>query len=154
MTRDFVGAVESDHQRSARVAAIGRPTMQGRRDLAKRFVVSAYLAAVAGGQAAVPAGRAGNGDSGNDRHGVAAAELAASHSGVLFAAGVLSGQIPLTELASGFSVDDYLPDLSPRQDARPVDPTEPQRAGGGDTHAQRVQKIRKEVEMLPVYQRE
>jgi hypothetical protein len=110
-TRDFVAAVEPGGQRLTRVTAVGQPTIRGRRELAKRFVVAAYLTAVLGREGAEAAflGNTANdpstGPSGNPDK-ILTATIRA---GILFADGLLQGSISLADVADHFTIDAYLP---------------------------------------------
>ena len=54
----FVETVESMSDRAARLAALGEPTLRGRRDLCQHFAVSAYLTAALGTETATETGLA------------------------------------------------------------------------------------------------
>lgn len=109
-TGPFVKAVESTGQRAIRLAFLGEPTVQGRRDLAKHFVVASYLAALNGSEAAEAAGLAKEMlDSRPGGSGFSFADLAANKAGILLAGAVLNQRISLQQLADGFTIDDYVP---------------------------------------------
>lgn len=109
--KGFVNAVESPGERTVRIVLLGEPTMQGRRDLAKHFVLSAYLTVVVGSR---PTGQLGLAKELVDTQrgsGFSFADLAADRAGSLFAAGVLKKKIPLGQLADGFAVDLFMPSV-------------------------------------------
>ncbi|MFV2066383.1 MAG: M12 family metallo-peptidase [Pirellulales bacterium] len=111
-TRDFVGRLENLDQRRDRIAAVGTPTMRGRRDLAKDFVVSSYLAAIVGRRAAETAGLAKELADAQTGSGLSFADLTANLAGIEFAGEVLRGTLSLDELARDFTVAEWLPDVS------------------------------------------
>jgi hypothetical protein len=110
-TQQFVRVVESNSERSARIQAVGQPTMRGRRDLAQHFVVSAYLGTVVGSQAAEAAGLAKELADARGTSGFSFADLVADEAGILFAKGVLEGHISLIDLAQNYRVHDYMPQV-------------------------------------------
>ncbi len=103
--------LETDQQRSERIVAMGAPTMRRRNDLAKHFFVSAHLAALAGSEAARAAGLAKEVQDSQGGSGFSFRDLTADRAGVLFAAAVIGGRITLDDLATKFTVADYLPAL-------------------------------------------
>ena len=103
--------MEPGGQRLTRVTAVGQPTIRGRRELAKRFVVAAYLTAVLGRDRAEAASL---GSTANDRSTGPSGNpdkilTATIRAGILFADGLLQGSISLTDVADHFSIDAYLP---------------------------------------------
>jgi len=111
-TRDFVRRLETPAQRRDRIAAIGSPTMRGRRDLAKHFVVSSYLTAIVGRHAAETAGLAKELADAQAGSGFSFADLTADQAGIQFAREVLDGTVSLGELARHFTVAAYVPDVA------------------------------------------
>lgn len=101
---------ESDAQREKRLAVLGNPTMRGRRDLTRHFVVSAALAALVGSDAAEAVGVAKELADSGGRSGFSFVDLSADLSGVAFALRVLDGKLTMPDIAQGFAVNDYLPE--------------------------------------------
>jgi hypothetical protein len=101
--------LETQQQRTQRLAAIGHPTMRGRSDLAKHFFVSATLVGIVGGEAARGAGLLKEMLDANGGSGFSFRDMAANRAGIVFAHAVLSGSLPLEEVARSFAVEEYLP---------------------------------------------
>ncbi len=102
--------VESNEQRRHRLSVLGSPTMQGRRDLAKHFVVSGALTSLIGRRAAVAVGVGKEIRDARGRSGFSFADLTADMAGATFASALLQEEITLSGIASDFSVADFLPD--------------------------------------------
>jgi hypothetical protein len=107
----FARAVESDDERAQRIRLLGNPTIWKRRDLAQHFVVSAYLAAGVGTEAAKAAGLAKEFLDAQGDSGFSFADLAADRAGILFAGGVLNRRFPLRSLSENFAVSTYVPSV-------------------------------------------
>jgi uncharacterized protein YfiM (DUF2279 family) len=109
-TKRLVAAVESPGQRAVRTAFLGKPTMQGRNDLTKHFVISAYLAALQGAGNVEATGLAKElSDCRPGGSGFSFADLAANKAGILFAREILNGRLALDQLADSFRVDQFMP---------------------------------------------
>ena len=148
----FIGQVESKQQRAERIKLMGKPTMRERADLTKHFFVSAHLVVVGGKQATASAGLAKEMIDSRGGSGFSFVDLAADHAGIVFAERVLSGDLPLADLARGFHVDDYLPTLRGLEEG--LTAAEMQKNYGGDarsTIAKEIEQIKQRVLELPVY---
>jgi hypothetical protein len=102
-------AVELPSERTIRMAVLGEPTLQGRRDLAKHFFVSVYLTAVLGAEATDAAGVAKELLDAQGNSGFSFVDLAADRAGVRFADGILNKRVPLGLLPQTFSVAAFVP---------------------------------------------
>lgn len=100
---------ESPEARKQRLAVLGVPTMHGRRDLARHFVIASAIAALAGQFAAESAGLIKEQADLGRGSVFSFADLAADVAGATFAARVRTGQIPLEALAEHFTVSDFVP---------------------------------------------
>ena len=87
------------------LAALGKPTMRGRNDLAKHFFVSVHLAALAGSEAARTAGLVKEMRDAQGGSGFSFRDMAANRAGVVFADAVLNGRVSLDDVAANFTVD-------------------------------------------------
>ena len=79
-------------------------------------------------------------------------DMAANRAGIIFAEHVLSGQLPLADLAREFHVDDYLPTLQGLEEG--LTSKELQKNYGGTdqtTLAEEIDQIVQRVNDLPVY---
>ncbi len=110
-TGKLLGVIETPSERTIRLAMLGEPTMRGRRDLTRHFMLSAFLTATAGDDAALAAGIAKERADAQRASGFSFADLAADRAGVRFARGVLDKRIPLGMLAVTFSVPSYMPEV-------------------------------------------
>jgi Matrixin len=108
----FVRIVESDQDRARRLAALGAPTMLGRRDLAQHFFISAHLTATVGSRAAVTLGTTKELSDANGGSGFSFADVAANRAGALFAGGVINKRFSLVDVADNFRVPVYMPSIS------------------------------------------
>jgi hypothetical protein len=106
---DVVAGIELPTERSMRLTLLGEPTVRGRRDLAKHFFISAYLASAYGADAAHAAGFAKEMLDAQGASGFSFADIAADRAGVRFATGVLKGQFALGSLANSFKVETFMP---------------------------------------------
>lgn len=109
MTRDFCRAIETPAERSERSRSLGSPTVLDRRDLARHFFLSACLTAVVGAPAAESAGVLKELADAKSGSGWSYVDLAANMAGIAFAQRLLTGQLPLDELASQFRVVQHMP---------------------------------------------
>ena len=111
LTRLFCERVESHSERQQRCRILGQPTLRRRRDLAQHFFISAYLTAVVGAPAAEAAGLAKEIADSRSSSGFSYRDLAADAAGIEFARRLLSGRLPVAEVASRFRVDDQMPNV-------------------------------------------
>jgi len=151
-TKNFVAAVESPGQRTVRLVLLGEPTMRGRRDLAKHFVLSAYLTVVLGSHETDSLGLAKELVDIRRGSGFSFADLAANRAGSTFAGGVLDKKFSLPMLARGFVVEHYMPSI----EGLPEKLTAAQLLTEfgdqeGDRFQQQLQKVNQRVLALPPY---
>jgi matrixin len=110
-TGTFVETVEPASERAVRLAALGLPTLRGRRDLCQHFVVSAYLTAALGTETATETGLAKELMDSEGSEGFSFVDMTANRAGILFAGGVLRNAFTLSTLADGFTVATYMPPI-------------------------------------------
>jgi hypothetical protein len=113
-------AVEPPSERAVRLTVFGEPTLQGRRDLAEHFFVSAYLAAVLGDEAASSAGLAKELLDAQGGSGFSFVDLAADRAGARFAHGILNKQLPLGLLPQTFTVKEFMPKVQDLPEGIPL----------------------------------
>ena len=101
--------VESEQERSRRLAVLGKPAMRGRRDLAQHFVVSCALVAVVGAAAAETAGMAKELRDSRGGSGFSFADLSANLAGITFATHLVESKLSLATLSTSFKVENFLP---------------------------------------------
>jgi hypothetical protein len=106
-------AAETEDDRKARLAVLGRPTLRGRRDLCQHFAVSAALTETFGAAIAETAGLAKEQADMLGTSGFSFVDLAADLAGIELATAVTAEPKKLAAIAKGFVADDYLPDVSP-----------------------------------------
>jgi hypothetical protein len=130
-TTDFSRQVERPAERRARQAALGGPTIRGRRDWARHFFLSAYLTVLVGGPAAESAGVAKELADSRTPSGLSYRDLAANAAGVHFAEQLLNGRLPLEQVAAGFSVRELMPDVADLPEGIPWQELTARRSGPG-----------------------
>ena len=102
--------LESSSEREQRMSVLGSPTMQGRRDLAQHFTVSAALALLVGPEAAEGAGILKEMADAHRGSGFSFVDLSADLAGILFADAVVRDKIRLSQIENNFAVANFLPD--------------------------------------------
>jgi hypothetical protein len=146
-----VGA-EAGSERAVRLALLGEPTIHGRRDLAKHFFISAYLAAVLGAPAAQAAGAAKEMADARGASGFSFVDIAADRAGARFAGGVLNKQMPLRLLAESFSVSAFMPKVDGLPEGLSADQFRKQFGGTrGPRYSKQVAEIDQRILTLPPY---
>ena len=115
----LVKGVEGEDERAARVKALGRPTLHGRRDWCQHWAVSAALAETFGEAAAELAGQAKELADMKTPSGFSFADLAADYAGIDLAGAVNATPSRLDKLAKGFDAKEWVPDPSPFDDGLP-----------------------------------
>jgi hypothetical protein len=108
-TGAFIQTVEPPSERTARLVALGSPTLRGRRDLCQHFAVSAYLTAALGTEAATETGLAKEMMDSEASEGFSFVDMMANRAGILFAGGVMRNAFALPTLADSFTVGAYMP---------------------------------------------
>jgi hypothetical protein len=112
LTGDLVKAVETDAERAERLAALGTPTLRGRRDLCQHFVVSAALTAVVGPKTAESLGLLKEMSDKEGVSGFSFADLAADIAGVTLAVSLAKYPPAVGRFRDGVNLDDYMPPLT------------------------------------------
>jgi hypothetical protein len=101
--------IESDDERKARLAVIGKPTLRGRRDWTQHFVVSCFLTEFVGPDLAESAGLLKEQlDMRPGGSGFSFADLGADLAGIAFAVRLKQGGLTLDRVAT-FAATDFLP---------------------------------------------
>ena len=112
ITRDLVRAVESDAEFKERTAALGRPTVRGRRDLCQHFALSSALTEILGAKGAELAGVTKELRDLGGESGFSFVDLLADFSGVAFAEKLLSDPNELGRVRIGFKTDEHVPAIA------------------------------------------
>jgi hypothetical protein len=145
--------VESDKERSDRLAVLGTPTMHGRHDLAQHFSVSMALTAVSGAKAAEAAGLIKElMDAAPGGSGFSFADLAADLSGVAFATWLLADPSRLANVEKRFTVAGFA--VSPRGLKEDLSEEAFEKAYGGiddPRFRKEMEQLRKKVKALSGY---
>lgn len=113
-------AIETDSERAERIAALGAPTLLGRRDLCQHFAVSAALAELLGPKGAESAGVL---KEMLDRDGVSGfsfADLAADFAGIQLAAALNKFPEALGRFRDGVNLPDYMPSIKGLREGLPA----------------------------------
>jgi hypothetical protein len=110
LTRDFCKAAETDAERAERVAALGTPTLGGRRDLCQHFALSATLAELYGATAAEATGLTKELADMQGTSGFSFVDLSADLAGIALATRLKAEPGMLADLAKLFRPEDYVPD--------------------------------------------
>jgi hypothetical protein len=151
-TAEFAKAVETQSAVDRRLAGMRAPTLQGRADLAQHFFISAYLVAALGPQTAATTGETKELLDAAGKSGFSFADMAANRAGIAFARKVLARSIPLNDLAQGFAVEDFMPDVNGLEEGLSLADFRTKYGGKKDPryHA-RLQEIDRRIEMLPAH---
>ena len=110
-TSRFVTRTEDEHQRNSRLEILGQPTLDGRRDLAQHFFVSAFLTASLGAKSARAIGLSKELNDARQGSGFSFNDMVANRAGVMFAEHLLEGKIRLRDLADRFTCNMFFPSL-------------------------------------------
>lgn len=110
--RSLLLRIESPAERSIRTTFLGKPTIQGRPDLARHFSVAAMLVASSGFDAAETLSIAKEAIDSQGGSGFSFADLAADKAGIAMAQVLLDRELSLTRVANSFRASDYVPDVS------------------------------------------
>ena len=108
----LVKGVETDAERAERLAALGVPTLRGRRDLCQHFVVSAALAELTGPGLAESAGLLKELNDRDAVSGFSFADLAADYAGVTLAQSLTKFPEAIGWFRNGVNLDDYMPPIT------------------------------------------
>jgi len=145
--------LESEAERTDRLAALGQPTMGGRADLAKHFFVSAHLVALGGSETARSAGLIKELFDAHGGSGFSFADMAANRAGIVFAHAVLGGRLTLDDLAQQFAVDAFLPPVDDLREQLGAKEFVDAYGGPGDGRlTAELSRIESRIMALPVYQ--
>ena len=146
--------VETNAERTARLAALGEPTMFGRHDLAQHFFVSAALTAVLGAKAADAAGVAKELlDAQEGGSGFSFADLAADMGGVHFASRLIESPERAKAIGKRFRVADYA--IGPKgldEDLAMKDFEKKYGGTGDERYKKKRREIKSRIEALPGYE--
>lgn len=144
--------IETPAERSVRTTYIGKPTARGRHDLARHFTVAAMLVATSGQESAETLSMAKEVLDLRGNSGFSFADLAADKAGIAMALRVLEGKLDLQTIASGFSIDDYLPTVDDLPEGMTTMQFINQYGGQNDERFQRIMaEIKARIDQLPVY---
>lgn len=147
-------AAESDAERKERLAALGLPTVRGRRDLCQHFAVSAALTELFGAAAAEFAGLSKEMADMKGVSGFSFADLAADLAGVEFAAAVGKEPKRLAAIAKGFAVSDHAPDVKEFADGLSEERFKKEYGGVSDKRfVLALERVRAAVKDLPAYKK-
>lgn len=145
--------IETPAERSIRSGYIGKPTAQGRHDLARHFTVAAMLVGLQGRESAETLSMAKEMLDSNGGTGFSFADLAADKAGMHLASELADGRVKLETLASEFTAKDYLPDVSTLPEGMTTMQFINQFGGMNDPRFQdMIERIEKSVRMLPPYE--
>lgn len=154
LTAALCRKVESNEERRKRLAVLGSPTMRGRRDLAQHFVVSCALTELVGAALAESAGLLKEQQDSMGGSGFSFIDLCADFSGVTLAVRLKKGEVKLENLARGFHVEDYLPELKGLREG--LTAVQFARDFGSPTDRRflaEVDRIRRRIRELPAYRK-
>jgi hypothetical protein len=152
LTRNFCRAVESDAERRERTAALGSPTMRGRRDLCQHFVVSAALAELLNPTAAEAAGLLKERLDMAGVSGFSFADLAANFAGIAFAREVRRDPRAVARASVTFEVEEFVPDVTGLAEGLSKERFKADYGSETDPRFRKaLDEVRKRVRELPVY---
>ena len=148
----MAGSAETPQQRATRAGYFGKPTMHGRQDLAKHFVISGCLTALVGSDGAKQAGISKETLDARMASGFSFADMAANQAGITFAVGVLKKQFTLPMVANSFTVELVMPEVADLPEGLSATELEAQFGGQEDVRfRQQLHDIEQRVLRLPPY---
>jgi hypothetical protein len=155
VVRKVCEAAETDEERKERIAALGLPTVRGRRDLCQHFAVSAALTELFGAAAAEFAGLSKELADANGGSGFSFADLAADLAGIELAAAVAKEPKRIAGYAKGgFSADDHVPDVKGFAEGLSAERFKKDYGGADDPRLKKaVDEVRAAVKGLPGYKK-
>ena len=141
-------------ERHAAFADMPTPTMHGRADLAKHFLVSAHLVGLLGSEPARGAGVVKEMLDSNGGSGFSFADMAANRAGIAFAVAVLKDRLTLDDVARTFTVESFMPPIDGLREGLQAPEFAAAFGGVGDQRLQaELGRIEASISALPVYQR-
>ncbi len=150
-----IAAIEPEADRVGRKAAFAdmpTPSIFGRPDLAKHYMVSAHLVALLGSEPARGAGMVKELLDSNGGSGFSFADMAANRSGIAFAVAVLKDRLTLDDVARTFTVKDFMPPIDGLREGLQANEFAAEFGGVGDQRLQaELARIEALVAALPVY---
>jgi hypothetical protein len=151
---EFIRQVESEDARQLRISLLEKPTMHGRSDLARHFLVSSALTVQLGPLVAAQIGIAKEIGDAHGTSGFSFVDLAADAAGITFATQVRDGKIPLDKLAKSFRIPDFLPEVKELEEGLSWDEFTEKYGSTNDHSFQKVQaEIQKRIQSLPGYEK-
>ena len=110
--RGQIGRIESPAERAVRNTYLGKPSIQGRHDLARHFTVAAMLVASSGEDMANTLSVAKEALDAQGGTGFSFADLAADKAGIAMASKLLAGELSLQQIAQNFRGADFVPNVA------------------------------------------
>lgn len=152
-TSELVNQMEPQVQRDNRLSVLGSPTIRERRDWAKHFFVSAYLAATIGPDAAKSAGLMKETLDSQRDSGFSYTDMAANRAGIIFATKVLERQFTLEQLARSFTVDKFMPAINDLDEGLSTEEMKTRLMGANAANLRtELDQIEQRILSMPVYQ--
>jgi hypothetical protein len=152
-TSELANQAESQAQRDKRLTVLGAPTVRERRDWAKHFFVSAYLAATIGPDAARSAGLMKETLDSQRDSGFSYTDMAANRAGIIFASKLLERHFTLEQLARSFTVDKFMPAINDLDEGLTADEMKTRLTGADAANlSTELDQIEQRILSLPVYQ--
>ena len=152
-----IETIEPEQRRAERHAAFAdmpTPSMHGRADLAKHFLVSAHLVGLLGSEPARGAGVVKEMLDSNGGSGFSFADMAANRAGIAFAVAVLKDRLTLDDVARTFTVESFMPPIEGLREGLQAQEFTAAFGGVGDQRLQaELGRIEANISALPVYQR-
>ena len=144
--------IEPEEQRQLRMLVMGSPTIRKRRDIVGHFTMSAALEVLGGPQGAEAAGLGKEILDSRNGNGFSFIDLCADMSGIMFATHVHEDDIPLTDVADSFAVENFVPQVEGLPDDLSWDAFQKQYGEGGSENFQRQRsEIFRRILALPAY---
>lgn len=152
LTRQLVTKTETEAFRRVRLRVLGKPTVSGRRDLAKHFFLSACLTAAADAEQADRLGIAKESLDAQGGSGFSFVDLAANRAGIRFAKSLLEGRLSTARLAQSYRPQLYMPSIKGLPEGLQNDELLKQFGVPGDPRFDaQLQAINDRIDSLPVY---
>ena len=145
-------SAETTAERAERVAALGTPTLRGRRDLCQHFAVSAALAQVVGPASAEALGVLKEMADRDGVSGFSFADLAADLAGIQLALAVVKFPEAIGRFRDGVNLDEYMPAVTGLREGLTAAKFKELYGGTDDPRFKtEVEAVRKRVQDMPKY---
>jgi hypothetical protein len=152
LTRELLPHLETTEERDRRLSVIGAPTIQGRNDLVRHFVLSLAIAALSSSSISESAGLLKEMQDAQGPSGFSFTDLAADLAGIALADYLRDSEPRLRELAASFPLERFVPSVKDLRDGLPAVEFKALYGSTSDPRfVKELEEVRARVKKLPVY---